>query len=177
MTLCEIRWWLKKVFRTNPIPPLHWRNFLCPRMVLMRERAPLKYFYWPFQGGTSFVDHLWFCVLCFLCFRVHSLLPSRWSPAWKGLTSWFLLVMFIVFLLLSHVVSWVRCGTWLYRFLIFAVFLTSIIVHALLSSRDLKPKLDSSSPLHVPSTNCLLITRVDQSSSLPERFRLRSSAL
>ena len=25
-----------------------------------------------------------------------------------------------------HVVSWVRCGTWLYRFPIFAVFLTSL---------------------------------------------------
>ena len=37
---------------------------------------------------------------------------------------WFsCLWMFIVFLLLSHVVSWVRFGTWLYRFLIFAVFL------------------------------------------------------
>ena len=33
------------------------------------------------------------------------------SPAGKGLTSWLLLVMFIVFLLLSHVISWVRCGT------------------------------------------------------------------
>ena len=32
-------------------------------------------------------------------------------PAGKGLTSWLLLVMFIVFLLLSHVVYWVRCGT------------------------------------------------------------------
>ena len=40
------------------------------------------------------------------------------------LTSRPLLVMFAVFLLLSHVVSWVRCGTWLYRFLIFASFLT-----------------------------------------------------
>ena len=29
---------------------------------------------WPFQGGTSFVDHLCFCVLCFSCFRVYSLL-------------------------------------------------------------------------------------------------------
>ena len=28
------------------------------------------------------------------------------------------------FFVLSHVVSWVRCGTWLYRFLIFAIFLT-----------------------------------------------------
>ena len=32
-------------------------------------------------------------------------------PAWKGLTSWLLLVIFIVFLFISHVVSWVRCGT------------------------------------------------------------------
>ena len=35
---------------------------------------------------------------------------ALWSPAGKGLTSWLLLVMFIVFLLLSHVVSWDRCG-------------------------------------------------------------------
>ena len=29
----------------------------------------------------------------------------------KELTSWHLLLVFIVFLLLSHVVTWVRCGT------------------------------------------------------------------
>ena len=46
------------------------------------------------------------------------------SPAGKGMSSWLLLVVFIVFLLLSHVISWVRCGIWLYRFLIFVVFLT-----------------------------------------------------
>ena len=34
---------------------------------------------------------------------------ALWSRG-KGLTYWLLLVMFIVFLLLSHVVSWVRCG-------------------------------------------------------------------
>ena len=39
--------------------------------------------------------------------------------------------MFIVFLLLSLVISWVRCGTRLYRFLIFAVILTSIGLIAL----------------------------------------------
>ena len=33
--------------------------------------------------------------------------PKVKSPAGKGLTSW----LFIVFLLLSHVVSWVRCGS------------------------------------------------------------------
>ena len=52
---------------------------------------------------------------CFL--RIVLLMLSRlfiaalWSPAGKGLTSRLLLVMFIVFLLLIHVVSWVRCGT------------------------------------------------------------------
>ena len=56
------------------------------------------------------MDHLCYFCLVFL-------MPSRlfiaalWSPAGKGLTSWLLLVMLIVFLLLSHVVSWVRCGT------------------------------------------------------------------
>ena len=33
-------------------------------------------------------------------------------------------VLLLVLLSLSHVVSWVRCGTWLYQFLIFALFLT-----------------------------------------------------
>ena len=51
----------------------------------------------------------------FLCLVFLMLLrrfiAALWSPAGKGLTSWLLLVMFIVALLLSHVVSWVRCGT------------------------------------------------------------------
>ena len=76
-----------------------------------RFKPSSKIVYWPFQGGTSFVDHLCFCVLCFSCFCICSLLAALWSPAWKGLTSWLLLVMFIVFLSLSHVVSLVRCGT------------------------------------------------------------------
>ena len=63
-----------------------------------------------------------FYVLCFSCFSVCSLLPS--DHLLRKLTSWLLLVMLIVFLLLPHMVSWVRCGNWLYRFLIFAIFLT-----------------------------------------------------
>ena len=64
--------------------------------------------------------------LCFVFLMLSSLfIAALWSPAGgKGLTSWLLLVIFIVFLLLSHVVSWARCGTLLYRFLIFAVVLT-----------------------------------------------------
>ena len=41
----------------------------------------------------------------------HHNIFSLVTPAGKGLTSWLLLVMFIVFLLLSNVVSWVMCGT------------------------------------------------------------------
>ena len=40
-----------------------------------------------------------------------SVIAALWSAAGKGLTSWLLLVMFLVFLLLSHVVSWVMCGS------------------------------------------------------------------
>ena len=60
----------------------------------------------------SFVDHL--CYLC-LVVSMHSRLfiAALWSPAGKGLTSWFLFVMFNCecVLSLSHVVSWVRCGS------------------------------------------------------------------
>ena len=85
--------------------------------------SPVKYF-----TESSMAELLlWiicvFCVMCFSCFCVCSLLPCNHLLG-KGLTFWLLLVMFIVFLLLSNVVSWVRCGTGLYRFLIFAVFLT-----------------------------------------------------
>ena len=51
---------------------------------------------------------LWIIYVLFLCLVF--LMLSRLSPAGKVLTSWLLLVMFIVFVLLSHVVSWVRCG-------------------------------------------------------------------
>ena len=53
--------------------------------------------------------------LCYLCLVIVMLLrlfiAALWSPAGKGLTSWLLFVMFNVVLLLSHVVSCVRCGS------------------------------------------------------------------
>ena len=56
------------------------------------------------------MDHL--CYLC-LVFAILSRLfiAALWSPEGKGQTSWFLFVMFIVILLLTHLVSWDRCGT------------------------------------------------------------------
>ena len=67
------------------------------------------------------MDHLYFCVFPMLS---RLFIAAMWSPAVKGLSSWLLLMTFIVFLLLSHLVSWVSCGTLLYRFLIFAAFLS-----------------------------------------------------
>ena len=52
------------------------------------------------------MDHL--CLLCLVLLMLSPLfVAALWSPAWKGLTSWLLLVMFMVFLLLSHVVSYI----------------------------------------------------------------------
>ena len=52
------------------------------------------------------MDHLCFVCLAFLMLP-RLFIAALWSPASKWLTSWLLLVMFIVILLLSHVVSWV----------------------------------------------------------------------
>ena len=118
---------------------------------LNRFKPSSKIFYWPFQGGTSFVDLLCFCsVLCLLCFvRVclyvlcgHLLgkgwpLGSRlWCLLWVchfpiGILGqvWYLIVSIPDLCNLtyfSHVMSWVRCGAWMYRFLIFVSFLSFI---------------------------------------------------
>ena len=47
---------------------------------------PVKKFYWPFHGGTSFVDHL--CFLCHVFFMLLRLfIAAMCSLAGKGLTS------------------------------------------------------------------------------------------
>ena len=40
-------------------------------------RPPVKYFYWPFQGGTSFVDHL--CYLCLVFVMLTCLFIAPWG--------------------------------------------------------------------------------------------------
>ena len=68
------------------------------------------------------MDQLYVMCLVFLML-LRLFIAALWSPAGKGLTSWLLLVKFIVFLLLFHVVSWVRCDTCLNRYLILPPFL------------------------------------------------------
>ena len=63
---------------------------------------PVKYFYWLFQGGTSFVDLLcFFSILCLLCLCARLIIRALWSPYGKGLTSWLSFVVFTVSLSLS----------------------------------------------------------------------------
>ena len=78
----------------------------------------VKYFYWPFKGGASFVDHyltkMWInyviSVLFLLCFRARLFIGALWSPAGKGLTSWLSFVMSNCEVVTFPLVSWVRCG-------------------------------------------------------------------
>ena len=70
---------------------------------LNRFKPSSKIFYWPFQGGTSFVDLLCFCsVLCLLCLCARLFICALWSPAGKGLISWLSFVVSTVSLSLSH---------------------------------------------------------------------------
>ena len=87
---------------------------------LNRFKPSSKIFYWPFQGGTSFVDLLCFCsVLCLLCLYM-CFVVTCWERADLLALVCGVYYEYVTFLL----VSWVSCGTWLYRFLIFAPLLT-----------------------------------------------------
>ena len=56
------------------------------------------------------MDHLsYLCLVLVMLSRLF--IAALWSPCGKELTSWLLFVMFNCVLSLSHVVSWVRCGT------------------------------------------------------------------
>ena len=73
-------------------------------------------------------------VLFLLCFRGRLFIDALWSPAGRGLPSWLSFVMSNCEVVSYPLVSWVRCGAWLYRFLIFALFLTFYIhVHKVTS--------------------------------------------
>ena len=82
------RWCIDKlgVFHANQTsmyldPHLNWGWGWCHETCLS---PPVKYFYWPFQGATSFVDHLCLVFLMLSCLFIATL----WSPAGKGLMSW-----------------------------------------------------------------------------------------
>ena len=70
------------------------------------------------------MDHLCYFCLVLLCFHARLFLDVLWSPVGKGLTSWLSFVMSNCDIVTFSLVSWVKCCACLYRFLIFALFLT-----------------------------------------------------
>ena len=71
-----------------------------------------------FFCGSFMLFLSWFL----LCFRARLFIDGFWLPAGKGLISWLLFVMSYCEVITFPLVSWVRCGGWLYWFLIFALF-------------------------------------------------------
>ena len=61
---------------------------------------------------------------CFVMLHARLFVDALWSPAGKGLASWLSFLMSNYDVVTFPLVSWVRCGVWLYRFLIFVFFLT-----------------------------------------------------
>ena len=70
------------------------------------------------------MDYVCYFCLVLLCFHAQMFVDALWSPAGKGLASWLSFVMSNYDFVTFPLVSWVRCGAWLYLFLIFALFLT-----------------------------------------------------
>ena len=62
--------------------------------------------------------------MLFLFFHARLFVDELWSPAGKGLASWLSFVMSNCDVVTLPSVFLVRCGALLYRFLIFALFLT-----------------------------------------------------
>ena len=85
-----------------------------------------KIFYWSFQGGTSFVDPLCFFSVCVCSTFCASVCVCLVVACWEGLASWLSFVVSICEFITFPLVSWVKCGTWLYHFLIFTPLLTFI---------------------------------------------------
>ena len=89
------------------------RSLLFSNCMVRRETGlspPVKYSYWPFQGGAFLRIIYVISVLSLLCFCAPLFINALWSPAGKVLTSWLSFELSsceVVFFLL---VSWVRCG-------------------------------------------------------------------
>ena len=69
------------------------------------------------------MDHLWYFCLVLLYLLARLFVDTLWSPAGKGLTSGLSFLMSNCDVVTFPLVSWVGCGVWLYRFLIFSLFL------------------------------------------------------
>ena len=100
--ICSRRWFIDKLWifmQTKPLCVLI--HIWTKGEVETGLSPPVKCFYWPFQGSTSFVDHsCHFCLVFVMLVRLF--IDALWSPAGKswplGSHLWCLMVR----LLLSH---------------------------------------------------------------------------
>ena len=96
--------WPKSELMVRLVP---WNMFKISSNVLLT--VPRRCFF--YGHFLIFTFHVFVFVMLSCLF-----LAALWSPAEIWLTSWFSCVLcFHVFLSLSHIMSRVRCGTWLYR--------------------------------------------------------------
>ena len=80
---------------------LGWYSQTCLSLPVLFVLTVPRWFY--------FCGSFLLCVSCLSILLACLFLIALWSPAGKGLTSWLLYVMFLVFLSLSHVMSLIRC--------------------------------------------------------------------
>ena len=106
---------------------------------------------------TSFVDHLCYFCLVLVCFHARLFVDALWSPAGKGLTSWLSFVMSNCDAVTFPLVSWVRCGAELYRFLtLFLTFTPFTTTRCCLKNRKESTNFKVVPP--IPYLNRLLLT-------------------
>ena len=80
-------------------------------MPLGRFGPSSKIFYWPFQGGTSFVDLLFFICLVFAMSLCASLYMCFVVTCWERADLLALVCGVCYEFVTFPLVSWVRCGT------------------------------------------------------------------
>ena len=111
----------------------------------MKPVKPSSKYFTDRSKAVSFCGFfMFFFCLVFAMPLCASVYLAFWSPAVKGLTILLLFVVSNCEFVAFPLVSWIRCGTCLYRFLIFAPLLT------------LKPRIFLMNVLQNLSTNILL---------------------
>ena len=126
--ICFMRWCMAELWGLSYKPNIYvsWSTSeLRVRLVPGKRSKPSSKIF--FTDRSKAVLLLWIFYVFFCLVFVMLLCTSVcWCPVvtcWERAASWLSFVMSICDFVTFPLVSWVRCGAWLYRFLIFALFL------------------------------------------------------